>query len=143
MRSNKRKILMLVVMVMALLTLAGCRLQEPNESGEMVFKAISKPFQGGFWDTIVYPIAWLMSIFTSWTGRFAIGVIFVTIIIRTIFFPVYTKTNGTSVKMQMIQPDLQKIQTKYAGKTDPESKQKMQMEMMQLYKENDINILAG
>jgi YidC/Oxa1 family membrane protein insertase len=45
--------------------------------------------------------------------------------------------------MQSVQPEIQKVQAKYAGKTDPETKQRMQMELMKVYKDNDINMLAG
>jgi len=97
-----------------------------------------------FWDRIfVQPIAWLLDIITSNTGSYAIGIVLATIIIRTILFPIYTKSNDTSTKMQVIQPQVKQINEKYAGKTDPDSRNKKQFEIMKLYKDNNVNMLAG
>ena len=41
--------------------------------------------------------------------------------------------------MQLIQPEMQKIQAKYKGKSDPESRQKMTSETMDLYKRTGTN----
>ncbi len=98
-----------------------------------------------FWDRIfVQPVAVTMYYISNHMGGFyAVGIILTTIIIRTILFPVYTKSNDTQVRMQAIQPESKKIQEKYAGKTDPDSRNKMQFEMMKLYKDNNVNMLAG
>ncbi len=42
-------------------------------------------------------------------------------------------------KMNLAQPDMQRVQAKYATKKDPQSQQQMQMEMMQVYKKHGIN----
>jgi YidC/Oxa1 family membrane protein insertase len=44
-----------------------------------------------------------------------------------------------SRRMQLIQPEMQKIQKKYKGKTDPESRQAMTQETMGLYKRTGTN----
>ncbi len=101
-------------------------------------------YEDYFWDRVfVQPIAWLLDLITSNTGSFALAILLTTIVVRTILFPVYTKSNDTSIKMQAIQPEVKKIQEKYAGKTDPESRNKMQFEMMKLYKDNNVNMFAG
>ena len=43
----------------------------------------------------------------------------------------------------MLQPEMKKLQAKYKGKSDPESKKKQQEEMMKLYKDNGTNPLAS
>ena len=97
-----------------------------------------------FWDRIfVQPIAWLLDFFTSNWGSYGLAILLTTIIVRTILTPIYTKTNDMSEKMKKIQPEIQKLQQKYAGKTDPESRNRMSFEMMKLYKENDVHILSG
>ncbi|HEY8364976.1 MAG TPA: YidC/Oxa1 family membrane protein insertase [Haloplasmataceae bacterium] len=96
------------------------------------------------WDSIfVRPFAWLLDFFTSTTGSYALGILITTIVVRTILTPIYTRTNDVSAKMQSIQPEVQKIQAKYAGKTDPDSRNRMNYEIMQLYKENNVNMFAG
>jgi YidC/Oxa1 family membrane protein insertase len=53
--------------------------------------------------------------------------------------PLFFKQIMASRKMQMIQPELQKIQKKYKGKSDPESRQAMTQETMALYKKEGTN----
>ncbi|HEY8436193.1 MAG TPA: YidC/Oxa1 family membrane protein insertase [Haloplasmataceae bacterium] len=135
--TSKKKYLLLGVVVLSLFVLSGCRVMDKEGN----FLEI-KP--GGLrWDTFVYPIAWFVDRLTKWTNSYALGIILITLIIRTVLFPVYTKSNETTMKMQEIQPEIQKIQQKYMNRTDPESKSKMNMELMQLYQKHNINLFAG
>ena len=45
--------------------------------------------------------------------------------------------------MQRIQPKVKALQNRYKGKTDRESKAQMQKELMELYKENNVNPFAS
>lgn len=136
MKRMTSKMTYLFIALFSLVTLSGCAIED--KQGNPV------PIDGGFWDTVfVKPVGFVMNLATDYTGSFAIGIILTTILIRTILFPVYTKTNDTSAKMQAIQPEIKKITAKYAGKTDPESRQKQQLEMMKVYKDNNVNMLAG
>lgn len=135
--TSKKKYLLLGVVVLSLFVLSGCRVMDKEGN----FLEI-KP--GGLrWDTFVYPIAWFVDRLTKWTNSYALGIILITLIIRTVLFPVYTKSNETTMKMQEIQPEIQKIQQKYMNRTDPESKSKMNMELMQLYQKHNINLFVG
>ena len=58
---------------------------------------------------------------------------------RAAMIPLFVKQIMASRKMQMIQPELQKIQKKYKGKSDPESRQAMTQETMELYKKEGTN----
>lgn len=98
-----------------------------------------------FWNWIFLqmPIAYLVSFLGSITGTsFAIAILLATIIVRTLAWPIYAKTNDMSMKMAVAQPDIDKLNRKYATRKDPESQQKMQMEMMQLYKKHKINMFG-
>lgn len=136
MKSQSKKKYLLLILFLSVFVLTGCKLQEDGEFLKIVPKGLN-------WDTFVYPIAWLVDRFTKWTGSYAVGIILITIIIRTALFPVYTKSNDTTMKMQEIQPELQKIQAKYAHRTDPDAKNQMNMEMMKLYQEHNINLFAS
>jgi YidC/Oxa1 family membrane protein insertase len=61
------------------------------------------------------------------------------IVIRIILIPLFVKQIHASRRMQLIQPEMQKIQKKYKGKTDPESRQAMTQETMGLYKRTGTN----
>ncbi|MBN2299700.1 MAG: membrane protein insertase YidC [Acholeplasmataceae bacterium] len=92
---------------------------------------------------LVIPVAFVMNFFAGFFGNsFAIGILFTTIIVRTLAWPIYAKSNDLSIKMNVAQPDMQRVQAKYATRKDPQSQQMMQMEMMQVYKKHGINVLG-
>ncbi len=97
-----------------------------------------------FFDWIlVIPVAFLMNFFSALFGNnFAVGILFTTIVVRTLAWPIYAKSNDMSIKMNLAQPDMQRVQAKYATRKDPQSQQQMQMEMMQVYKKHGINVLG-
>lgn len=69
---------------------------------------------------------------------YGLTIILAIIIIKIITLPLYIKQVKTTKLLQKIQPELQKIQTKY--KSDP---QKQQQQILQLYKDYKINPLSG
>jgi len=85
---------------------------------------------------LVIWIAYLMN-YTSF-GIFALGIIFTTIIVRTLAWPIYANSNNMSFKMALAGPDLQKLEEKYRGKTDPYSTQQKQAETMKIYKKHGV-----
>lgn len=102
-------------------------------------KPISTDDANWFDYILVIPVAFIMQLFAGLMGNnFALGILFTTIIIRTAAWPIYAKTNDMSLKMSLAQPEISKLQNKYALKKDPQSQQMMQMEMMQLYKKYGI-----
>jgi YidC/Oxa1 family membrane protein insertase len=58
--------------------------------------------------------------------------------VRTVLWPLNQKAMKSSMAMQALQPELKSLQDRY--KSDP---QKMQQEMMRLYKEHGVNPLGG
>lgn len=97
-----------------------------------------------FFDWIlVIPVAFLMNFFASLFGNnFAVGILLTTIVVRTLAWPIYAKSNDMSIKMNLAQPDMARVQSKYATRKDPQSQQMMQMEMMQIYKKHGINVFG-
>lgn len=69
---------------------------------------------------------------------YGLAIIVFTAIIRIILLPLNLKQMHSSLKMQDLQPEVQKLQKKY--KDNPE---KMQGLMMKLYKENNASPLSG
>lgn len=82
-------------------------------------------------------LAELVGIGGGWA--WAIGIIGLTIVVRMILIPLFVKQIHASRKMQLIQPELQKIQAKYKDKKDPESRQAMTQETMEFYKRTGTN----
>lgn len=83
---------------------------------------------------------WLYG-FTNTLGlpSYGLAIILLTILIKTALYPLSKKQMHSMVMMQKIAPEVKAIQEKYKGK-DP---QKMQQKIMELYKENNVNPMAG
>jgi len=73
----------------------------------------------------------------GWT--WALSVVGLVIVLRILLIPLFVKQIKSSRRMQLIQPEIQKIQKKYKGKKDAESRQKMTEETMELYKKTGTN----
>ena len=78
---------------------------------------------------------------SGWT--WALSIVGLVLVIRVLLIPLFVKQINASRGMQLIQPEMKKIQEKYKGKTDPESRQKMTQETMALYKESGTNPLSS
>ena len=96
----------------------------------------------GFFDWIlIIPVAFLTQFFASiFSNSFVVGILITTIIVRTLAWPIYAKSNDMSLKMNLAQPEIQRVQNKYATRKDPQSQQQMQAEMVQLYKKYGIGL---
>jgi YidC/Oxa1 family membrane protein insertase len=110
-----------------------------------------------FFNSILRPleivVAWIMvafhAVFTKigmpaaggWT--WALSIVGLVIVIRILLIPLFVKQINASRGMQLLQPELKKIQAKYKGKSDQASKQAMTQETMQLYKTTGTNPLAS
>lgn len=98
----------------------------------------------GFFDYILFiPVSFILQLFAGIMGNsFALGILFTTIVIRSLAWPIYAKSNDMSIKMALAQPDMQRVQNKYATRRDPQAKQQQQMEMFQVYKKHNISLLG-
>jgi len=70
-------------------------------------------------------------------GDLGVAIIYLTILIRLILYPISQKTLETQFNLQKIQPKIKEIQNKH--KKDPQTQLK---EIMDLYKQNNINIFS-
>ncbi|RRD93674.1 YidC/Oxa1 family membrane protein insertase [Clostridiales bacterium COT073_COT-073] len=70
-------------------------------------------------------------------------IILFTIFTRILLLPLAFKQQKSMREMQKLQPEMKKIQDKYKNKKDPESQQKMQMEISQLYQKNGTSPFGG
>ncbi|MPV37932.1 membrane protein insertase YidC [Georgenia subflava] len=110
-----------------------------------------------WFDTILYPImvavAWIMVRvhellvllgMSEGSGlAWILSIVGLVIVIRIVLIPLFFKQIKAARGMQLVQPEMQKLQKKYKNKTDPASRQKMQQEMMALYREHGTNPFAS
>ncbi len=100
-----------------------------------------------------YVVAWIMVGFHSgltalgmpeasgWT--WALSIVGLVIVIRIVLIPLFVKQIKASRGLQLIQPEMRKIQEKYKGKTDQASRQAMTQETMELYRRTGTNPFAS
>lgn len=94
--------------------------------------------EGWFNGLIVWPIAQLINITASFTDA-GMGIIITTFLIQLVIFLFSIKSQVASQKMQAIQPEINKINAKYAGKGDERSKMLQAQEMQAIYSKYKIN----
>ena len=79
-------------------------------------------------------LTWINSI----VGNFGVAILIFTVFIKLLFFPLANKSYRAMSKMKGLQPDMIKIRERYG-----EDRQKMQMEMMALYRREKVNPASG
>jgi YidC/Oxa1 family membrane protein insertase len=94
--------------------------------------------QFGFWGVISVVLLKSMKFFHNVIPNWGIAIILVTIVIKILFWPIQAKSIKSMKAMQQFQPLMQKLREKY--KDDP---QRLNAEMMKLYKEHKINPFSG
>lgn len=131
---NKKLILSLIVLV----SLSGCMATDFIITLDTPFSSMWSGSNSWFEALFVFPLAQALNWLTPYvtvTG----AIILCTILVKLLTFGLTVKSTVASQKMQTIQPELTKIQAKYAGKNDNESKMKMSQEMNGLYAKHNIN----
>src|SRR6195952_698540 len=71
-------------------------------------------------------------------GNFGLAILAVTVIVKLIFFPLANKSYASMAKMKAVQPEMAAIRLRF-----PDDKVKQQTSLMELYKKEKINPLAG
>jgi YidC/Oxa1 family membrane protein insertase len=92
----------------------------------------------GFFSIIALPLFWILKMFYNFSGNYGWAIVLLTTLVRIPFIPLVNKSQKSMKKMQDIQPKMAEVKEKY--KKDP---QRMQKEMMQLYKTHKVNPLGG
>ncbi len=107
------------------------------------FKINSGKYQG-LWDAIfVKPLAFLILKLGKLVKNYGISVMLVGLLIRLILMPFSKKTLKQSENMKKANPELQKLEKKYANKTDNESMMAKSQEMMMIYKKYNISPMGS
>lgn len=107
------------------------------------FKITSGKYEGLWTSFFVKPLAFFLLVLGRFIGNYGISVILISLIIRLIAFPITKKTAMQSELIKKAQPELNRIQKKYANKQDQESMIKQNQEMMAIYQKYKINPLSG
>ena len=106
---------------------------------------------------ILLPIKWVIelilstfhTVFTflglqsSWGVTWVLSIVCLVLVVRTALIPIFVRQIKSQRNMMLVQPELAKLQKKYKGKQDRESKEKFAQEQMALYKKHGSSPFAS
>ena len=106
---------------------------------------------------LLFPIKWVIELilvgFHSLFGIFGLSpesglawvlsIVGLVLVVRSALIPLFVKQIKSQRNMMIVQPELQKLQKKYKGKNDRESREKFAKEQMDLYKRTGSNPLSS
>ncbi|HZC55510.1 MAG TPA: membrane protein insertase YidC [Xanthobacteraceae bacterium] len=92
----------------------------------------------GWFYFLTKPMFLAMDYFFHVVGNFGIAILIVTVLVKILFFPLANKSYASMAKMKAVQPQMAMIKERYA-----DDRVKQQQAMMELYKKEQINPIAG
>lgn len=92
----------------------------------------------GWFDFIAKPLFWVMNYFHKILGNWGWSIIALTVLMKLLFFPLTQKGFKSMQKLQKLQPHMKKIQETYK-----DDKERLNRELMSLYREHRVNPLGG
>jgi YidC/Oxa1 family membrane protein insertase len=92
----------------------------------------------GWFRPITQPLFWLLDQFYRWLGNFGIAILLLTVVVKAVFFPIANAQYKSMGKMKKVQPEMERIKKNFGD--DP---QKQQAAMMELYRREKVNPVAG
>ncbi len=112
----------------------------PQVSSEMVkiVPTLELVKDYGIFTILAKPIFWLMSHIYDLVGNWGWTIILLTVFIKLVFFPLSAASYKSMARMKAVAPKVQSIRERHKGEP-----QKMNQEMMALYKSEKINPLGG
>ncbi|HTB35457.1 MAG TPA: membrane protein insertase YidC, partial [Reyranella sp.] len=92
---------------------------------------------GWFW-FFTKPLFWLLEWLYAQIGNFGVAILVLTVMVKAVFFPLANKSYAAMSKMKALQPEMEKLKARYG-----EDRQRMNQELMQLYRREKVNPAAG
>lgn len=92
----------------------------------------------GWFDIIAKPMLTVLQFLDKYIGNYGVAIIIVTLLVKLLFWPLTQKSYKSMKEMQKLQPQIAKLREKYKG-----DKQRMNQEVMQMYKTYKVNPMGG
>lgn len=125
-------------------SVAGQAFFGPKQSKILEKYGLDSTMQYGFFGFIARFLLEALIWVNTYTKNYGFAIIVLTIIIKIVLYPLQHKSIVSMKKMQKVQPKTEAIKNKYKkARSDPEQRQKMNVEMMKLYKQEGINPMGG
>ena len=92
----------------------------------------------GWLTPVSSPLFWVLEKINGFVQNWGFSIILLTLLVKIIFYPLSAASYKSMAKMKKLQPRLKTLKDRYG-----DDKQKMNQEMMQIYKKEKINPLGG
>ncbi|HET9917018.1 MAG TPA: membrane protein insertase YidC [Candidatus Binatia bacterium] len=103
-----------------------------------VGKDIDRAIDHGYFGFVSVPLLYVLHFFHRFTGSYGIDIIILTVLIKLIMWPLTHKSFSSMKSMQKLGPQMEKLKERFAN-----DKEKLNKEIMDLYKRNGVNPLGG
>ncbi|MBB4824803.1 YidC/Oxa1 family membrane protein insertase [Sporosarcina luteola] len=124
-----KKSINVLFIILSIMLLSGC-----SAAGEQT---------GFFFDVFVRPMTWsIHELGTFFGDSYGMAIVAITILIRLLLMPLmmksYKSQRATKNRMKQVQPQLDALKAQAETAKTPEEQKKIQMEMMEIYKQNKL-----
>ncbi len=92
----------------------------------------------GYFGFISVPLLYVLHFFHGFTGSYGLDIIVLTVIIKLLMAPLTHKSYKSMKQMQKLQPQMEKLKERFSS-----DKEKLNKEIMELYKRHGVNPLGG
>ncbi len=99
---------------------------------------LEKAINYGWFSIIARPLISMLNFFHDWVGNYGVAIILLTVVIKIVLWPLSYKSYKSMQQMKKLQPMMAKIREKYGS-----DRERMNKEMMQLYKTYKVNPAGG
>ncbi|MGH7828622.1 MAG: membrane protein insertase YidC, partial [Candidatus Binatia bacterium] len=101
-------------------------------------KELERSIDFGYFAFVSMPLLYLLRFFHNFTGNYGIDIIFLTVLIKLLTAPLTHKSFVSMKRMQKLQPQMERIKEKFK-----DDREKLNKEIMELYRRNKVNPLGG
>jgi YidC/Oxa1 family membrane protein insertase len=92
----------------------------------------------GWFSVLCHPMLWLLKNFYSFMGNYGLAIILLTIVIKILLLPLTHKSMKSMAEMAKLKPLMEDLKKRFGA-----DKQRLNQEMMNLYKTHKINPMGG
>jgi len=116
----------------------------PKETGVVDRYGLERTLQFGMFGMIARFFLITLKWINTYTHNWGFAIIVLTFLIKIVLYPLQHKSITSMRKMQKLQPKVESIKNRYKkAKTDPEQRQKMNVEVMKMYQTEGVNPMGG
>jgi YidC/Oxa1 family membrane protein insertase len=83
-------------------------------------------------------LLWVMRWFERVVRNWGVAIMLLTLLVKLVLYPLTHKSMASMMKMKTLQPEMEKLKAKYG-----DDKEKLNLAVMQMYKEKGVNPLGG